>query len=50
MKTLNLKTGVQEALVIRGRHDACIAVRAVPVIEAVCALALYDLLLEETVC
>ncbi len=49
-KTLNLKTGEQETLVIRGRHDACIAVRAVPVIEAVAALALYDLLLEETTC
>ncbi|MBR3129831.1 MAG: chorismate synthase, partial [Clostridia bacterium] len=35
-------------LCIEGRHDACIAVRAVPVIEAVAALALYDLILEET--
>ena len=49
-KTLNVKTGAQEVLIIRGRHDACIAVRAVPVIEAVAALALYDILLEETAC
>lgn len=49
-KTLNLKTCAPETLTIRGRHDACIAVRAVPVIEAVTALALYDLLLEETTC
>lgn len=49
-RTLNLKTGEPDTLVIRGRHDACIAVRAVPVIEAVAALALYDLLLEETKC
>ena len=49
-KTLNLKSGEQETLEIKGRHDACIAVRAVPVIEAVAALALYDLLLEEQPC
>ena len=48
--TLNLATGEQTALCIEGRHDACIAVRAVPVIEAVAALALYDLYLEENVC
>lgn len=48
--TLNLRTGAQTELRIEGRHDACIAVRAVPVIEAVAALALYDLLLEETAC
>lgn len=49
-RTLNLTTGEQETLRICGRHDACIAVRAVPVIEAVAALALYDLYLEETQC
>lgn len=46
-RTLNLKTGEQTELTVRGRHDACIAVRAVPVIEAVAALAMYDILLEE---
>ena len=46
--TLQLSTGKQTELRIEGRHDACIAVRAVPVIEAVAALALYDLYLEET--
>ena len=48
--TLNLATGEQTTLCIEGRHDACIAVRAVPVIEAVAALTLCDLYLEETVC
>ena len=33
-------------LQIRGRHDPCIAHRAVPVVEAVTALVLLDLLLE----
>ncbi len=49
-QTLRISTGEQTELHIAGRHDACIAVRAVPVIEAAAALALYDLLLEETVC
>ncbi|MCI7712072.1 MAG: chorismate synthase, partial [Clostridiales bacterium] len=30
----------------RGRHDPCIAHRAVPVVEAVTATVLLDLLLE----
>ena len=34
------------SLCIGGRHDPCIAVRAVPVAEAVTALVLLDLLLE----
>jgi chorismate synthase len=29
---------------IEGRHDACIVPRAVPVIEAVAALAIFDIL------
>ncbi len=33
-------------LEIKGRHDPCIVPRAVPVIEAVTALAIYDALLE----
>lgn len=49
-QTLDLHTGEQTVLRIEGRHDACIAVRAVPVIEAAAALALYDLYLEETKC
>jgi chorismate synthase len=32
---------------IKGRHDPCIAHRAVPVVEAVCAIVLLDSLLEE---
>ena len=33
-------------LSIKGRHDPCVAVRAVPVFEAVCAIALCDILLD----
>ncbi len=37
--TVNLSTGQDATLVIHGRHDPCIVHRAVPVIEAACALA-----------
>ena len=36
--------GVRE-LVISGRHDVCVVPRAVPVVEAMCALVLADLVL-----
>ena len=45
--TVDLKTGEDAELVVRGRHDPCIVPRAVPVAEAVCALALMDALLAE---
>ena len=32
---------------VKGRHDPCVAVRAVPVVEAVTAIVLMDMLLEE---
>ena len=46
--TLNIGNGQEETLFVTGRHDACIAVRAVPVIEAAAALILCDEMLEET--
>ena len=33
-------------LTVKGRHDPCIAQRAVPVVEAVTAIVLLDLLME----
>lgn len=44
-KTVDLDTGAATTLVIKGRHDPLIAVRAVPVVEAAVALAVADLLL-----
>jgi len=44
-KALNSKTGATVDLVISGRHDACIVPRAVPVVEAMTALALADFIL-----
>lgn len=43
--TLSLKTGTLESLKVEGRHDACIALRVPPVLEAVTACVLADLLL-----
>lgn len=36
----------QTALSIQGRHDPCIVPRAVPVIEAAAAIAIYDMVLQ----
>lgn len=45
-QTVRLSAMESAELVIRGRHDPCIAHRAVPVVEAVTAAVLLDLLLE----
>ena len=41
--TVNMNTSEAAKLTITGRHDPCILSRAVPVIEAACALALTEL-------
>lgn len=41
-RTVNLKTGENAELRIRGRHDPCIVPRAVPVVEACMCLCLLD--------
>ena len=40
--TVNLKEGTNTTMRVGGRHDPCIAVRAVPVVEAAMALGLLD--------
>lgn len=42
-RTVNLQSGENAELEIRGRHDPCIVPRAVPVIEAAAAIALINL-------
>jgi chorismate synthase len=42
-RSLNVRSGRQTELKIEGRHDPCIAPRAVPVVEAATALVLADL-------
>lgn len=43
--TVNITTHQNDKLVIHGRHDPCIAVRAVPVVEAAANIVLLDSLL-----
>ncbi len=46
-QTYNFETGQVEELIIEGRHDACIALRVPPVIEAATAFVLADFMLIE---
>jgi len=43
-KTVNIESKKDETLVIEGRHDPCIVQRAIPVIEAVTAIGILDLI------
>jgi len=43
-QTVNLETGQNDTLTVVGRHDPCVALRAVPCVEAAAALGLLDLL------
>ena len=44
--SFSYEAGANTDLQIKGRHDPCIAVRAIPVVEAVTALILLDFLLD----
>ena len=46
-RTVDLETGREAELIVKGRHDPCIVPRAVPVVEAALALGLLDLLESE---
>jgi len=47
--SVNLETGSDELLAIRGRHDPCIVPRACPVVEAVTAMALLEAMLDQQI-
>ena len=47
-QTVDLKTGEVTTIEIKGRHDPCIVPRAVPVVEAAAAIAIYDMILGNT--
>lgn len=46
-QSVDLAEGKDATLEIVGRHDPCIVPRAVPVVEAVCALTMLDVLVSE---
>lgn len=47
--SVNLVTKENTTLMITGRHDPCVVIRAVPCVEAAAAIAVYDLIGEKTV-
>ena len=47
-QSISLSKGDIATLEIKGRHDPCIVPRAVPVVEAAAAIAIYDLILGNT--
>ncbi|MBS3774854.1 MAG: chorismate synthase [Bacteroidales bacterium] len=46
-QTLNLETNQMEDIEVKGRHDACIALRMPVIVEAITAVVLADLMLLE---
>ena len=44
--SVDLSSGAATKLVVKGRHDPCVVLRAVPCVEAAAAIAVYDALLE----
>lgn len=47
-QTVSLTRNETSTLEIKGRHDPCIVPRAVPVVEAAAAIAIYDMILSRT--
>lgn len=45
-KTVNIEKMEESTLMVTGRHDPCIAIRAVPVIQCSTAIALLDLMIQ----
>jgi DNA-entry nuclease len=41
---IDYSTGEKTVLAVKGRHDPCVVPRAVPVVEAMAAVAVYDIL------
>ena len=47
-QSVSIRNNVVQELSIQGRHDPCIVPRAVPVVEAAAAIAIFDLVLGNT--
>lgn len=47
-QSISLTKGAEQELIVKGRHDPCIVPRAVPVVEAAAAIAIFDLILGNT--
>ena len=47
-QSVSLSKAQEQELIVKGRHDPCIVPRAVPVMEAAAAIAMFDLILGNT--
>ena len=47
-RSVSISNAEETPLQVKGRHDPCIVPRAVPVVEAAAAIAIYDLILGNT--
>ena len=47
-QSISLGAMTEKELIVKGRHDPCIVPRAVPVVEAAAAIAVFDLILGNT--
>ena len=47
-RSVSLSEMAEKELIVKGRHDPCIVPRAVPVVEAAAAIAIYDMILGNT--
>lgn len=47
-QSVSLSRQAPKSLTVRGRHDPCIVPRAVPVVEAAAAIAIFDMILGNT--
>ena len=47
-QSVSLSRAQEQELIVKGRHDPCIVPRAVPVMEAAAAIAMFDLILGNT--
>lgn len=45
-QTVNLETHKNDVLTIKGRHDPCIAIRAVPVVQTLTSVVMADLMMQ----
>ncbi|KAA8923535.1 chorismate synthase [Thermoplasma sp.] len=45
-QTVNLSTSERSTITVKGRHDPCVAIRAVPVVECLTSFVLLDLLIQ----
>ncbi len=49
LRSVSLSKGEEVSLQSRGRHDPCVILRAIPCVEAVAAIAVLDILMENNI-